>query len=225
MDITARQQALLEAIRQHQQECGLPPTKAELAVRLGVRSLNAVENHLAALARKGYLLRTPGTSRGIRLTPLAEALWGEAGEGLPLIGQVAAGRPILAVEHIEDYPRVPPDLFRPRADYLLTVRGDSMIEAGIQDGDWLAVQRREQARSGEIVVARLGEEVTVKRLRHEGDQLWLLPAHPRYAPIPVLPEQGLQIEGVMVGLIRRGSGGAVEVLPRETVPERLGGAR
>jgi len=175
----------------------MPPTRAEIAEALGFRSPNAAEDHLRALARKGAIELLPGASRGIRL-PAGE-------EGLPVIGRVAAGAPILAEAHIEEHCRVDAGLFHPRADYLLRVRGQSMRDAGILDGDLLAVHHTTEARNGQLVVARLDEEVTVKRFERRGKQVRLLPANPDYAPITVdLRHQPLVIEGIGVGLVRNG---------------------
>lgn len=195
-DLTPRQQAVLEFIQEFVRERGMPPTRSEIALAMGFRSVNAAEEHLRALARKGAVEVLAGASRGIRL---------RGGAGLPVVGRVAAGSPILAQEHIEARYQLDPDLFRPRADYLLRVRGMSMRDAGILDGDLLAVHRTPEAGDGRIVVVRLEDEVTVKRLRREGRRAWLLPANPDFAPIEVdLERQPLVIEGVGVGLIRNG---------------------
>ncbi|HAR32357.1 MAG TPA: LexA repressor [Gammaproteobacteria bacterium] len=196
-DLTPRQAQVLDLIRDYITSTGYPPTRADIATQLGFRSANAAEEHLKALARKGAIEMIPGTSRGIRLPePL----------GLPIIGRVAAGEPILAEAHIEDRVDVAPGLFRPRADYLLRVRGDSMIDAGILDGDLLAVHRTSDAANGQIVVARIGDEVTVKRLQRtrQRHKLVLLPENRNYAPIEVdLTEQSCTIEGLSVGVIRQ----------------------
>jgi len=200
-NLTRRQSEILETIRRYQQETGYPPTRSEIAAEMGYRSANAAEEHLRALARKGVIEMIPGASRGIRLLDQ-----GEHDEGLPVIGQVAAGSPILAEECIDEHIHVPDDLFRPRADYLLTVKGLSMIEAGIMEGDLLAVHRTDQARDGDVIVARLDDEVTVKRLRRSSarHQLTLLPANRDFEPIIVdLRHRSFQIEGVSVGVIRR----------------------
>lgn len=195
-DLTPRQQAVLQFIQEFVRERGMPPTRSEIALAMGFRSVNAAEEHLRALARKGAVEVLAGASRGIRL---------RGGAGLPVVGRVAAGSPILAQEHIEARYQLDPDLFRPRADYLLRVRGMSMRDAGILDGDLLAVHRTPEAGDGRIVVVRLEDEVTVKRLRREGRRAWLLPANPDFAPIEVdLERQPLVIEGVGVGLIRNG---------------------
>lgn len=197
-DLTRRQREILDLIRDHIEEQGCPPTRAEIADLLGFRSANAAESHLRALARKGVIELTPGTSRGIRLSEAAAG-------GLPLVGRVAAGAPILAEEHIEGRYRVDPDLFRPAPDYLLRVRGDSMRDIGILDGDLLAVHGTKEARNGQVVVARLDNEVTVKRFRRKGSHVELLAENPDYAPIRVdLREQELVIEGLAVGLLRNG---------------------
>lgn len=194
--LTARQAEILQLIQETVQSTGMPPTRAEIAQALGFRSLNAAEGHLKALARKGVIELLPGSSRGIRV--LVET-------GLPVIGRVAAGSPILAEEHIEARYQLDPGLFRPQADYLLRVRGMSMREAGILDGDLLAVHRTQEAQNGQVVVARLDDEVTVKRFRRQGDHVSLLPENPEFEPIEVdLAHQPLEIEGIGVGVIRNG---------------------
>jgi len=194
--LTARQQEILDFIRERIAATGLPPTRAEIARALGFRSPNAAEGHLKALARKGAIELISGSSRGIRLT---------APVGLPIVGQVAAGAPILAEEHIEDTCPVDPGLFHPRADYLLRVRGQSMRDIGILDGDLLAVHRTSQVENGQIVVARLEDEVTVKRFKRRGDSISLLPENPDFQPIIVdLTHQNLVIEGIGVGVLRNG---------------------
>ena len=203
--LTARQQKVLDWIRRHLESTGMPPTRAEIAAGLGFRTASSAEDHLRALARKGALQMTPGASRGLRLKEVAEL----PGTGLPLVGRVAAGNPILATEHIEAHVRLDPALFTPRADYLLRVRGQSMKDVGIVDGDWLAVHRTTDARSGQIVVARLagrgGDEVSVKRLKRRGGQVLLVAENPDFAPIVVDPKQtALSIEGIAVGLVRNG---------------------
>src|SRR6185369_10191536 len=199
-DLTPRQSQVLQLIRQALTETGMPPTRAEIASQLGFRSANAAEEHLRALARKGCVELLPGSSRGIRLKDtMREQL------GLPLIGRVAAGRPILAEEHIVDHLKVDPALFQPRPHYLLKVVGMSMKDAGILDGDLVAVHRTAEVRSRQIVVARLEDEVTVKRYRQEGSVVWLLPENSDFEPIKVdLKEEPLLIEGVVVGVVRRG---------------------
>ncbi len=197
--LTPRQQEILTLLRQHIQTEGYPPTLAELAQRLGVRSANGVRDHLRALERKGFIQLQTGASRGIRL------LDGNGMEenGLPVIGQVAAGSPILAEQHIETRYPIPADLFRPRADYLLRIRGMSMREAAILDGDLVAVHHTQEAQNGQIVVARLEEEATVKRLRCKGHKVLLEPANPEFDIIEIdLRHQPLCIEGVVVGVIR-----------------------
>lgn len=197
-ELTPRQQQILELIRTHIEEQGAPPTRAEIADILGFRSANAAETHLRALARKGVIELTPGASRGIRLGP-------NGGGGLPLVGRVAAGSPILALEHIEGHYRVDPNLFQPGADFLLRVSGDSMRDVGILDGDLLAVHGTSEARRGQIVVARVDEEVTVKRFYRDGSRVELRPENPDYSPIEVdLRDEDLVIEGLAVGLIRNG---------------------
>lgn len=195
-ELTPRQAEILETIRRLAEAEGMPPTRAEIARTMGFRSANAAEEHLRALARKGAIELLPGASRGIRLAA-------DPG-GLPVVGRVAAGAPILAHAHIEARWRIDPALFSPRAHYLLRVRGMSMRDAGILDGDLLAVHRTPEARSGQIVVARLGDEVTVKRLRRRGRRIELLPENPDFAPIVPEPGQEVAIEGLGVGVIRAG---------------------
>lgn len=197
--LTPRQAEILGLIRDHITRTGLPPTRAEIARRLGFRSANAAEDHLQALARKGAIELIPGASRGIRVPAAHPA------QSLPLVGRVAAGAPILAQEHIETHCPVDPDFFRPRADYLLQVRGMSMRDAGIVDGDLLAVHRTTEAGNGQVVVARLNDEVTVKRFQRRGNKVQLLAENPEFQPIVVdLREDTLAIEGIAVGVIRRG---------------------
>ena len=202
--LTARQQQILDLIRLEIQRTGFPPTRVEIAQALGFRSPNAAEDHLKALARKGAITLTAGASRGIRLAepPEPAPASNPLSLLLPIVGRVAAGSPILATEHIEREIGVEPSLFHPLPDYLLRVRGLSMRDAGILDGDLLAVKKTPEARSGQIVVARLGDEVTVKRLQHNGRLVQLLPENPDFAPIVVRPEDEFAIEGLAVGLIR-----------------------
>jgi repressor LexA len=202
--LTARQRQILDWIRGHIEAHGMPPTRAEIASGLGFSTASSAEDHLQALARKGALELLPGTSRGLRLKDLP----GVPVQGtLPLIGRVAAGHPILAAEHVEAHYRVDPDLFAPRADYLLRVRGASMRDAGILDGDLLAVHRTSEAHAGQIVVARVNDEVTVKRWRRRGREVLLMAENPEFAPIVVDPgTTPLAVEGIGVGLIR-GTGG------------------
>jgi repressor LexA len=193
-ELTPRQQEILAWIRQYIETTGMPPTRADLSRGMGFRSPNAAEEHLRTLERKGAIELLPGASRGIRLL--------ETG-GLPLIGRVAAGAPILAAEHVEHHYRIDPALFHPRADYLLRVRGMSMRDIGILDGDLLAVHQVSEARAGQVVVARVNDEVTVKRFQREGDLVRLLPENPEFEPIVVdLREAELHIEGLAVGVIR-----------------------
>lgn len=195
--LTDRQSQVLELIRRHIHDTGYPPTRADIARELGFRSANAAEEHLKALARKGAIEIIAGASRGIRLPEQA---------GLPIVGRVAAGEPILAAENVEAHCEVAADFFHPRADYLLRVQGDSMIDAGILDGDLLAVHASPAARRGQIVVARVEDEVTVKRLgeQRNGHLLELLPENPAYDPIVVdLSRQDFTIEGLSVGVLRR----------------------
>ena len=208
--LTARQEEILGLITDAISKSGFPPTRAEIATRLGFASANAAEEHLRALARKGYVELTPGTSRGIRLSkqmnlplaPLHQLT-------LPLIGRVAAGSPILAVEHIQKQIPCDPSLFDKGADYLLQVRGMSMRDAGILDGDYLAVKKTSEARNGEVIVARLDDEVTVKRWSQSkgphGIKIELIAENPDFENIIVDPRRHeITIEGLAVGLIRSG---------------------
>ena len=195
-ELTPRQAEVLRLINEFAQNTGFPPTRVEIARILGFRSANAAEDHLRALERKGFIELLPGASRGIRLK---EQL------GLPLIGRVAAGSPILAESHVQGRYQLDAQLFKPQADYLLKVRGMSMRDAGILDGDLLAVHSTSDARSGQIVVARLHDEVTVKRFRRQGSQVQLLPENPEFEPILVdLKNEPFAIEGLGVGIIRNG---------------------
>lgn len=197
MILTPRQQQILSLIRKHLSETGAPPTRAEIAGQLGFKSPNAAEEHLQALARKGAIELMPGASRGIRV--LQEEL------GLPVVGRVAAGHPILAEQNIEDRVNLDAGMFKPRADYLLRVRGMSMRDVGILDGDLLAVHRVADAHNGQIVVARIENDVTVKRFQRRGNIVRLLPENSEFEPIEVdLRHASLDIEGVGVGLIRAG---------------------
>ncbi len=202
--LTARQQEILDLIRETIERTGIPPTRVEIARALGFKSPNAAEDHLKALARKGAIELSAGTSRGIRMTaPAPEAApVSLAGLLLPLVGRVAAGHPILAAEHVTRQVGVDPALFSERPDYLLTVRGLSMRDAGILEGDLLAVRKTQEARNGQIVVARLGDDVTVKRFNRQGARIELLPENPDFDPIVVRADDGFALEGVAVGLIR-----------------------
>lgn len=222
LKLTDRQQQILDLIRQAIVNTGFPPTRAELATVLGFKSANAAEDHLRALARKGVIELTAGASRGIRLTDLAnESIEADAdtelpadrprlktlpGAGfllLPLIGRVAAGHPILATENIEKEINIDLGMFEQRPDYLLKVKGLSMRDAGILDGDLLAIKKTSDARNGQIVVARIDEEVTVKRLSKSGGRIELLPENPDFEPIQIQPGQDFSLEGIAVGLIRQ----------------------
>ena len=207
--LTARQQQILELIERAIAHTGAPPTRAEIAAELGFKSANAAEEHLQALARKGVIELVSGTSRGIRLRggasrarQLGLPIPGLSQLTLPLVGRVAAGSPILAQEHVDQTYTVEGNLFAHKPDYLLRVRGMSMQGAGIMDGDLLAVQATHEARNGQIVVARLGDEVTVKRLRKSANKIELLPENPDYPVIEVVPGEPFEIEGLAVGLIR-----------------------
>jgi len=198
--LTPRQKEILELIQSFIDEYGMPPTRADIAKALGFKSANAAEEHLRALQKKGVLELIPGASRGIQLKDsLREQM------GLPLVGRVAAGSPILAEEHIETHYRIDPALFNPKPHYLLRVQGMSMRDAGILDGDLVAVHRTPEVRSRQIVVARVDDEVTVKRYRQDGSVVWLLPENDEFEPIQVdLNKQTMVIEGVVVGVIRNG---------------------
>jgi repressor LexA len=199
-ELTPRQKQILELIQDFIYETGMPPTRAEIAAELGFKSANAAEEHLRALQRKGVLDLVPGASRGIQLK---DSLRDQM--GLPLVGRVAAGSPILAEEHIETHYRIDPQLFNPKPHYLLRVQGMSMKNAGILDGDLVAVHRTPEVRSRQIIVARLDDEVTVKRYRQNGSLVSLLPENEDFEPIEVdLKKQSLVIEGVVVGVIRNG---------------------
>ena len=199
--LTERQIQVLEYIRETVVFSGMPPTVAEIAAAIGVSSTNGIRGHLQALERKGAIELVPNASRGIRLLDQAEPE--QAQTGLPVIGQVAAGNPILAQEHIEDYCRVDNNTFHPCADYLLRVKGDSMREVGIYDGDLLAVHRASTASNGQIVVARIEDEVTVKRLQVKGHMAYLHPENSNFNVIKVnMKKQPLDIEGIAVGVLR-----------------------
>jgi repressor LexA len=195
-ELTARQQEILQMIREFMAESGFPPTRAEICRAMGFSSPNAAEEHLRTLERKGAIEMLAGASRGIRLKEAA---------GLPLIGRVAAGSPILSEQNIEAHFEIDPALFKPRADYLLKVRGMSMRDSGIFDGDLIAVHRTHEARTGQVVVARVNDEVTVKRLRRKGSQVQLMPENAEFKPIVIdTRRDALAIEGIAVGVIRHG---------------------
>jgi len=213
--LTARQQQILTLIQTALHNTGAPPTRAEIATELGFKSANAAEEHLQALARKGVIQLISGTSRGIRLKNISTDFNAHTGFKqfqlplqtlaqltLPLVGRVAAGSPILAQEHIEQSYSVEASMFQQQPDYLLKVKGLSMRDIGIMDGDLLAVKTTREARNGQIIVARLGEEVTVKRLQKTAQGIALLPENPDFSPIHVLPGDIFEIEGLAVGLIR-----------------------
>lgn len=223
LKLTARQEQILNLIREAIENTGFPPTRAEIAAELGFRSANAAEEHLQALARKGAIDIAPGTSRGIRLknppagvaaagdkadkagktTPVQQSLAAFAQLCLPLVGRVAAGAPILAQEHVEASYNVDPSLFSAKPDFLLKVRGLSMRDIGILDGDLLAVKKVDSARNGQIVVARIGDEVTVKRYKKTGSVIELLPENPDFKPIRVeAGSEDFALEGLAVGLLR-----------------------
>ncbi len=193
-DLTARQAEILDFIRAHLAQEGRPPTRPELARAFDLTSTNGVQKHLVALAAKGAIELVPNAARGIRLLEAA---------GLPLVGQVAAGSPVLAIENVLGRYPVDPSMFNPRADYLLQVRGLSMRDEGILDGDWLVVHRTREARNGQLVVARLGNDVTVKRLKVRGTKAELIPANPDFQTLHLdLTRDAPEIEGIGVGVIR-----------------------
>lgn len=194
--LTARQQEVLDIVKQHIDDTGLPPTRAEIAKNLGFRSANAAEEHLKALARKGAIEMIPGASRGIRLP--------EEEKGLAVIGRVAAGSPVLATEHVSEYVDIPTELFYPQANYLLRVQGMSMKDIGILEDDLIAVHKTQTVRNGDIVIARVEEDVTVKRFEKQGKQILLHPENEEFETIVVDPsETHFEIEGLYVGCIRR----------------------
>jgi repressor LexA len=201
--LTPRQQQVFDLIKAKIEDLGMPPTRAEIAKELGFRSANAAEEHLKALARKQVIEIVPGASRGIRI------LFDDAendrpeDEGLPLIGRVAAGEPILAQEHVETHYKVDPSMFKPSADFLLRVHGESMKDIGIMDGDLLAVHKTQDVHNGQVVVARVEDDVTVKRLERQGAKVYLHAENDAFSPIEVdLESQSLAIEGIAVGIIR-----------------------
>ena len=205
--LTPRQEQILNLIRRFLADTGYPPTRSEIAAELGFRSANAAEQHLRALARKGFITLQPGASRGIRLNDVSGLADGDEAEepGLPVVGRVAAGSPLLAEAHIDQHYQVSAGLFSPGADYLLRVRGMSMRDAGILDGDLLAVHRTAEVREGQVVVARIRDEVTVKRFSRTGHLVRLLPENPDFEPIELdLRQDDLAIEGIGVGVIRSG---------------------
>ncbi|MFJ3058390.1 transcriptional repressor LexA [Herbaspirillum sp. NPDC087042] len=214
LKLTARQEQILNLIKNAIENTGFPPTRAEIAAELGFRSANAAEEHLQALARKGAIEISPGTSRGIRLRDSGTGATMAGRQmalphptlmqlSLPLIGRVAAGSPILAQEHVEKTYQVDPAMFSGKPDYLLKVRGMSMRDAGILDGDLLAVRKTDQVRNGQIVVARLADDVTVKRYQKSGAVITLFPENPEFEPIIVKPDEDqFALEGLAVGLLR-----------------------
>jgi repressor LexA len=201
--LTPRQQEILTLIKDAIDATGMPPTRAEIALQLGFRSANAAEEHLKALAKKGVIELLPGMSRGLRLVGGMDDY---VPEGLPLIGQVAAGEPILAQQHIESHYRVDENLFRPHANFLLRVNGMSMKNIGILDGDLLAVHKTQEARNGQIIVARVDDDVTVKRFERKGSTVLLHPENEEFSTIKVdLAQQYFTVEGLAVGVIRNGA--------------------
>lgn len=203
--LTERQRQIYDLIKDNIQTTGMPPTRAEIAQKLGFRSANAAEEHLKALAKKGAIEMIAGSSRGIRLLLESQEEQNDF-QGIPLIGQVAAGSPILAQEHIESYYQVDPSLFKPHADFLLRVHGMSMKDIGIIDGDLLAVHKTQEVKNGQVVVARIDDEVTVKRLSRKGKHVQLIAENEEFSPIEVdLEKQSFAIEGIAVGIIRNGS--------------------
>lgn len=196
--LTARQQEVYDLIKVHIDVTGMPPTRAEIAKELGFRSANAAEEHLKALSRKGAISIRPGASRGIRLLREQKSV-----QGLPLVGRVAAGEPILALDHVEEHYQLDPNMFYPTADFLLRVQGMSMQKIGILEGDLIAVHKTREVTDGQVVIARIDDEVTVKRLEKKGAQIWLHAENDDFSPIFVdLTQQEFEIEGIAVGVIR-----------------------
>ncbi len=196
--LTPRQSQIFDLIKEKISETGMPPTRAEIADFFGFKSANAAEEHLKALAKKGYINTLPGTSRGIRL---ADEFVEQ--DGLPLIGKVAAGEPILALEHVEEHYKIDGTLFKPSADYLLRVDGESMKDIGILDGDLLAVHQTTDVKNGQVIVARVEDDVTVKRFKREGNVVYLHAENEDFSPIVVdLATQHFNVEGIAVGVIR-----------------------
>ena len=199
--LTPRQAEVLALIRDHLTHFGMPPTRAEIAEELGFRSANAADDHLKALARKGAIILTPGASRGVRLLEN----WVTA-HNLPIVGRVAAGSPIFCEQHIDDHLEIDGRVFKPKADYLLRVTGSSMVNAGILNRDLLAVHRTQEIRNGQIVVARINDEVTVKRFQRKGRKVHLKPENPDFPVLEVdLKSEQFEIEGVGVGIVRNGT--------------------
>jgi len=202
-ELTPKQQKIFDFIRKTIERSGMPPTRSEIQFAFGFRSPNAAEDHLRKLQQRNAIEILPGTARGIRLKKNSLMSSALNNGGLPLIGRVAAGSPILSEAHVQGRYQVDPALFKPRADYLLRVRGLSMRDAGILDGDLLAVHRSAEARSGQIVVARVHDEVTVKRLRRRGASVELLPENPDFKAIVIdTRQESFAIEGIVVGLVR-----------------------
>ena len=194
--LTQRQAEILKLIQSFVEDTGFPPTRSDIARALNFKSTNAAEDHLRALERKGHIKISRGTSRGIQLLK---------NSGLPVVGRVAAGQPILSEEHIQTRVQVEQSLFKPVADYLLKVKGSSMRDIGIQDGDLLAVHASKEARSGQVIVARINQEVTVKRLKRKNKEIWLEAENPDFSNISINGERDeFAIEGIAVGIIRNG---------------------
>ncbi|MBT6531202.1 MAG: transcriptional repressor LexA [Betaproteobacteria bacterium] len=194
--LTQRQAEILKLIQSFVEDTGFPPTRSDIARALNFKSTNAAEDHLRALERKGHIKIARGTSRGIQLLK---------NSGLPVVGRVAAGQPILSEEHIQTRVQVEQSLFKPTADYLLKVKGSSMRDIGIQDGDLLAVHASKEARSGQVIVARINQEVTVKRLKRKNKEIWLEAENPDFSNISINGERDeFAIEGIAVGIIRNG---------------------
>lgn len=204
--LTPRQKEVFELIKRGIEDSGMPPTRAEIARELGFRSANAAEEHLKALARKNVIEIIPGASRGLRILLDESDVELEKELGLPLIGRVAAGEPILAQEHVDAHYHVDPLMFKPQADFLLRVYGESMKDIGIMDGDLLAVHKTQDVKNGQVVVARVDDDVTVKRLERKGEIVLLHAENKDFSPIEVdLTQQELTIEGIAVGIIRNSS--------------------
>ena len=203
--LTARQQQILDLISNAIEQTGFPPTRAEIANELGFRSVNAAEEHLQALARKGVIEITPSVARGIRLPQSNEKAGSKETYSqyhVPLVGRVAAGSPILAQEYVESEYRLDPALFSEKPDFLLKVQGLSMRDIGIMEGDMVAVRKTQNVKDGQIVVARIGDDVTVKRFRKKGRNIELHSENPDFKPIIVTNEDEFSLEGLVVGLVR-----------------------
>lgn len=197
--LTKRQLEVLDLIHASIDENGMPPTRSEIANNLGFKSLNAAEDHLKALEKKEFIELIPGVSRGIKVLKKTN----NKNVGLPIVGQVAAGQPILAIEHVESYISLDPFLFEKKADYLLRVKGESMLNSGIRDNDLLVVHATKVIRNNQIVVARLNDEVTVKRFKKAGSKIYLMPENDNFDRIEINSKtEEFTIEGLGIGILR-----------------------